>query len=85
MIISTVVAVALGLTPVGESAVAQIIDGDYSAAIGRYTQTVDRHGTTHVRGADARGVPYELIVDRNGYVEATVGDGVVNFRVQEVS
>lgn len=83
MIIATVVAVALGLAPVDESKASETVSGDYSKAIGLYSQTVDRRGTSHVRGIDSRGVPYELMVDKRGYVEATVGDRVVSFRVQD--
>lgn len=83
MMMTTVVAVALGLTPLNEYNDSQIVSGDYSAAVGRYSQTVDRHGATHVRGIDSRGVPYELVLDRLGYVEATFGERTVTFRVQE--
>ena len=83
MMMTTVVAVALGLTPVHESSAAQTVNGDYSAAVGRYSQTVDRRGTNHVHGVDSRGIPYELVLDKRGYVEATVGERAVSFRVQE--
>ena len=83
MIMTTVVAVALGLTPVTERSASQTVSGDYSAAVGRYSQTVDRRGTNHVRGVDSRGVSYELVLDKRGYVEATVGERAVSFRVQE--
>jgi hypothetical protein len=82
MMMTTVVAVALGLAPVPENSPAQIVSGDYSAAVGRYSQTVDRRGTSHVRGVDSRGISYELVLDKRGYVEATVGERVVSFRVQ---
>ncbi len=85
MIIATVVAVALGLAPVNESKPSEIVSGDYSKAIGLYSETVDRRGTSHVRGIDSRGIPYELMVDKRGYVEATVGDRVVSFRVQDAA
>ena len=83
MMMTTVVAVALGLAPVNENSAAQTVSGDYSAAVGRYSQTVDRRGTNHVRGVDSRGVSYELVLDKRGYVEATVGERAVSFRVQE--
>jgi len=83
MMMTTVVAVALGLAPVSEGSVPQTVSGDYSAAVGRYSQTVDRRGTNHVRGVDSRGVSYELVLDKRGYVEATVGERTVSFRVQE--
>jgi len=83
MIMATVVAVAIGLAPINESSASQTVSGDYSAAVGRYSQTVDRHGTSHVRGVDSRGIPYELVLDSRGYVEAIVGERAVSFRVQE--
>ena len=83
MMMTTVVAVALGLAPVNEGSAAQTVSGDYSAAVGRYSQTVDRRGTNHVRGIDSHGVSYELVLDKRGYVEATVGERTVSFRVQE--
>jgi hypothetical protein len=55
---------------------------DFSAKVGHYTQTVDSRGTTHIKGRDARGRPYDLVVDKNGYVEASVGGQVVNFRIK---
>jgi len=83
MMMTTVVAVALGLAPINESSASQTVSGDYSAAVGRYSQTVDRRGTNHVRGVDSHGVSYELVLDKRGYVEATVGERAVSFRVQE--
>jgi len=83
MLMSTIVAVALGVAPVKQDP--QTIAGDYSSKIGTYSQSIDSRGTAHVSGRDARGQTYQLTVDRNGYVEATVGEHVVNFRVQEAS
>ena len=81
MLMPTVVAVALGVAPVTQDP--QPVNGDYSSRIGNYSQSIDRQGTTHVRGRDPRGRAYELTVDRNGNVEASVGERVVNFRVIE--
>ena len=83
MIMSTVVAVALGLTPVQNDGLAQLIAGDYSAKVGRYSQFTDHRGTTYLYGHDRRGVAYKLVMDKHGYVEGEVGDRQVNFRVQE--
>jgi hypothetical protein len=83
MIMSTVVAVALGLTPVQNEGSVELVRGDYSASVGRYTQFTDRRGTTYVKGNDRLGVAYELVMDKNGYVEGEVGDHQVSFRVQE--
>lgn len=81
--LSTVVAVALGIVPIDRDSAQVSGKADYSAQIGRYSQTVDRRGTTHLRGVDARGRTYELVMDRNGYVEANIGDRVISFRAQQ--
>ncbi|MBV8907382.1 MAG: hypothetical protein JOZ20_00100 [Sphingomonas sp.] len=78
---STIVAVALGVAPVNQDP--QLVTGDYSRKIGSYSQTTDRRGTTHVRGRDAKGRTYDLTLDRQGNVEASTADRVVNFRVRE--
>jgi hypothetical protein len=83
MLMTTVVAVALGVAPVNQDP--QPVTGDYSNRIGRYSQVVDRRGTTHVTGRDRLGTPYDLVMDKHGNVEATVGERVVTFRVKEVS
>ena len=83
MMMTTVVAVALGLTPVNATE-PQRLSSNYPASVGRFSQSVDKRGTTHVRGYAPTGTPYELTMDRNGYVEASVADRVVTFRVQEV-
>ena len=86
MLMSTIVAVALGLTPTPQAGASQMVSGDYSAQVGQFSQYVDRRGTTHVRGRDHRGVSYELVMDRHGHVEASVGSSwVVQFQVQEAS
>ena len=85
MVISAVVAVALGVAPVDQHNPAQIISGDFSNEIGRFSQRTDRRGTTHVRGTDRPGSSYEITLDRHGNVEAEVGDRVVTFHVQDAS
>jgi hypothetical protein len=82
MLMSTIVAIALGLTPIQQGVGAQVVAGDYSAQVGRFFHYVDARGTTHLKGHDRRGQAYELVMDKHGYVEASVGDRVVNFRVQ---
>ena len=83
MLMSTVVAVALGLVPVGSGPAIVTADTDFSSRIGRYSQTIDRRGTTYLRGQDANGRSYELVMDRNGNVEASIGERVVTFRVTQ--
>ena len=85
MLMSTVVAVALGLVPVGSDPAIVTADTDFSSSIGRYTQRVDHRGTTYLRGADANGRSYELVMDRNGNVEASIGERIVTFRVSQTA
>ena len=82
MLMSTIVAVALGIAPT-QGNQGQIVSGDYSAQVGQFTQYVDHRGTTHLKGRDRRGIAYDLVMDQQGYVEANFGDQVVSFRVQE--
>ena len=85
MITATVIAVALGLTPIDYDKPAQVITGDYEAKVGPYMQSTDRHGTIFVRGSDPRsGAHYELTISRHGDVEAELAERVVNFHVQPV-
>lgn len=85
MIMSAIVAVALGLTPVQYDGSAVLISRDYSAQVGRYSQFTDRRGTTYVKGRDRQGIAYELVMDKHGYVEGQVRERLVSFRVQEAS
>ncbi|HEV2594868.1 MAG TPA: hypothetical protein VGU01_06680 [Sphingomicrobium sp.] len=89
MLMSTVIAVALGLTPAQDNNGVQLVSGDYSTQIGRYSQFVDHRGKTHLNGIDRRGLRYEVVVDKHGNVEASLADAAsfgyhtVSFRVQE--
>lgn len=87
MMMSTILAVALGLTPVKEDGRPQVVQvgADATQQIGRYTQTVDRRGLTHVRGFDRLGREYELTLDGKGKVEGTVGPWSVRFQVSQPS
>ena len=81
MMMSTVIAVALGVAPIKQDGV---VTGDYSRAIGRYSQTIDAKGTTHARGFSRQtGAPYDVALDKDGNVEAQVGDWLITFRVQD--
>lgn len=87
MIMNAVLAVALGLAPVNPSLDTQVIQykaADYAGMIGRYYQSTDRSGTTHLRGFDSvTGRPFDIAVARDGRVEGTVGETVVSFTVSE--
>lgn len=83
MLISTVIAVALGVAPITSDR--QIVSGDYSDKIGRYSQFVDSRGTTHLKGYDRNGHGYELTIDRRGFVEAAVGERTVSFQARDAA
>ncbi len=83
MLLSTILAVALGYAPVKDGAT-QIVRPDRQAEqmIGRYRQTVDKNGRTHVRGFDRLGRAYDLTLDQSGDVEGTVGTWDIAFHVE---
>jgi len=89
MIMNAVLAVALGLAPVKSGQEVQVIQynpGDYSGLIGRYNQSTDRGGTTHLSGFDRlTGRPFDIAVAKDGRVEGTVGDTYVTFSVSEAA
>jgi hypothetical protein len=88
MIIGTVVAVALGLTPVKESKSPQLVQVDeakIAAEIGRYTQSVGKDGKTHIRGFDRLGRAYDLTIDANGHVQGDAGAWYVSFDVKDAA
>ena len=78
---STILAVVLGLTPVQDGQVVQIDGGAFAKEIGRYTETTDRRGVRHLRGVDHRGRAYEATIDKNGRVDATVGENILEFTI----
>jgi hypothetical protein len=86
MIMATVVAVALGVAPLKENGAAELVAGDYSAQIGRYSQRIDVRGVTHLSGFSPRdGAPFDITVAPDGHVEATVGDRYVTFEISKPS
>ena len=81
MLMSTIVAVALGMAPVAQDGT---VSGDYSKIVGRYSQTVDKRGTTHLAGFHrVTGAPFEIAIDKDGNVEGTVGEMVITFQARE--
>lgn len=83
MLMSTIVAVALGLAPVRPDG---SVSGDYSAVVGRYSQSIDGGGRTHARGFNRlTGAPYDVAMDKDGNVEARVGDRTTTFRIHQAS
>jgi hypothetical protein len=87
MMMSTILAVALGMAPVKEDGRPQLVqvDPQTEQMVGRYSQTIDRRGRTHVRGSDRLGREYELTLDGRGNVDGTVGPWSVSFHVSEAS
>jgi hypothetical protein len=85
MIIATVIAVALGMTPINENAPEQTVVGQFDSLVGSYTQSSDARGVIRVHGTHPRtGVPYTLTIDRTGLVHADIGEREVEFRAREI-
>ena len=88
MLISTIVAVAVGLTPVKDLGSPQLLQVDESRIakqVGRFTQSAGKNGSTKVRGFDRLGRSYELAIDSKGHVEGQVGDWSVTFDVKDAA
>jgi len=87
MLMSAVLAVALGLTPTVETEAPQLVqvDAETIRDIGRYKQTIAKDGKTHLIGWDPMGRHYNISIDANGHVRGEVGDHVVSFDVSEPS
>ena len=89
MIMNAVLAVALGLAPVKpglETQVIQVNPTKYPGLIGRYRQSTDRRGNTHLTGYDRlTGRPFDIAVARDGRVEGTVGETYVTFTVSQAA
>lgn len=86
MLMSTVIAVALGLAPVQKDGLVAPSQDNYAKIVGRYSQRVDGDGTTHIHGFNAAtGKIYWIDVDRQGNVEALVGDDPIVFQVKQAA
>jgi len=80
---TTVVAVALGVTPVQGDGTVQPIGNQDESMIGSFTETVDDTGTAHLRGVSPlTGESFHITVNPHGRVEGSVGESFVTFRVQ---
>jgi len=81
MIMNAVLAVALGLAPVNPTLHSQTIQAsEYQGLIGRYSQSTDQSGTSHLKGVDRRtGRAFDIAVSTNGHVEGSVGEMYVTF------
>jgi len=88
MMMSAVVAVALGLAPVKDSASPQVVtfdDAQIAHQIGRYQQFTGKDGKTHLQGFDRIGRGYDLAIDSNGHVTGEVGIWDVSFDVKDAA
>jgi hypothetical protein len=82
---TTIIAVALGLMPAQPNGEVNMPTAEQARMIGRYSETTDDTGTTHLMGSDRMsGKLFHLTVNPFGRVEGTVGDQVVSFRVNPV-
>ena len=82
----TIISIALGLTPVPSDGTVNLVNAQTEQLIGRYKETVDDTGTTHLRGFDRHsGRPYHITVNPYGRVEGSVGDWVVTFNVRDAA
>jgi hypothetical protein len=86
MLMTTVVAVALGYAPIQQDGSVAPSRDNYASMVGAFTQSIDRSGTTHLRGYSRfTGAPYDLKVRTDGKVEGDVGNFYVTFNVKEVA
>ena len=85
-IMTTIVGVALGLTPVQADGTALPVSDRDARIIGRYSETTDDTGTTHLHGVNRRtGESFHITVNPYGRVEGSVGEKVVTFNFANVS
>ena len=83
---TTIIGVALGLTPVPAEGAIVPINTQHDERIGRFSETTDDTGTTHLVGSDRNtGRQFHITVNPYGRVEGTVSDWVVSFQVKTAS
>ena len=81
-LMTTIVAVALGLTPIPADGKIQLPADSTERLIGRYSESTDDTGTTHLKGVNRRtGEVFHLTVNPFGRVEGSVGEKMVTFNV----
>jgi hypothetical protein len=81
---TTIVAIALGFAPVNNDGTVQPSRDNYAGIVGRYSQTIDAQGRTHLSGFNRlTGAPYDVVVDKDGNVSADIGAWQIEFRVKE--
>jgi hypothetical protein len=83
---TTIIAVALGLTPVERGGTVQPISSQDAYMIGNFSETVDDTGTTHLRGVNRlTGEIFHITVNPQGRVAGSVGSSIVTFNVRPAS
>ena len=83
---TTIIAVALGLTPIQRDGTVEPISTQDETMIGNFSETVDDTGTTHLRGVNRlTGELFHITVNPRGRVVGSVGDSVVTFNVRAAS
>jgi len=85
MLLSTIVAVALGHAGVSEGPSAQFVPESAARSVGTYAERVDRDGTVRLSGFDrVSGRHFQVEVEKNGDVLGKVGEQIVSFHVAPV-
>ena len=83
---TTIIGVALGLTPVPADGAVVPISTQHDYRIGRFSETTDDTGTTRLIGSDRNtGRRFHITVNPYGRVEGTVGSMEVSFQVKPAS
>jgi hypothetical protein len=84
MLMTTVVAVALGFAPVKQDGTVQAAPDNYASIVGRISENKDRDGKRHLRGFNRLdGDSYDLAIDGVGRVEGRVGNSYVAFQIRQ--
>lgn len=84
MLMTTVVAVALGFAAVNRDGSVQATSDNYASLVGPIAERIDSDGTRHLRGFNRiSGASYEVVVDKDGNVEATIGEQSITFHVRQ--
>ena len=82
---STILAIALGLTPANDG---RVVEADAVAAsreIGRFAEQTDANGVRHLRGFDQHGRAFKVTVGKDGRVQALVGGAVSEFTIADAN
>jgi hypothetical protein len=82
---TTIVAVALGIVPVSGNGYVAPASASDASLVGNFRQSLDSNGNTRLRGfAGNSGRPFNLVVEPDGDVHGVVGDVTVEFNARAV-